>query len=148
MISQDYIIKDLDCANSAEAIEALGHLLYEGGAVKDTFIGAVLEREKVYPTGLPAAAFDIAIPHTDSVHVNSPAIAVGVLKKPVEFMQMGSTDIILNAELMIMLAIDDPHEQLSLLTKLMSLFQNETLLKEIKNADSEQSIYEILNNNI
>ena len=36
-----------------EAVLKLAQLLEAGGYVKDTFGQAVLEREKVFPTGLP-----------------------------------------------------------------------------------------------
>ncbi|WP_068674998.1 PTS sugar transporter subunit IIA [Oceanobacillus sp. Castelsardo] len=148
MISENHIIKDLECKDSQDAIEKLGTLLYNSGVVKETYVSAVKEREKIYPTGLPADAFDIAIPHTDSIHVNSSAIAVGVLKKPVEFTQMGSNDIVLHPQVIFMLAINDPHEQINILKRLMSLFQNKELLESVKNAEGTKEIYEILNKNI
>ena len=47
------------------------------------------EREKVFSTGLNFEEMGIAIPHTDSIHVNRQAIAVGILKEPVKILSYG-----------------------------------------------------------
>jgi len=148
LLRKEFILEDLKCRDAEDALRQLGTLLHKGGVVKDTFIDAVIKRERIFPTGLPAAAFDVAIPHTDSLHVKSSAIAVGIVKNPVEFIQMGSADIVLKPEIIIMLAIDNAHEQLSFLRKIMSLLQNESLLKEVQAAGSKEVIYELLTNNL
>lgn len=59
--------------------------MFEKGYVKSTYIDAVLEREKTLPTGLDIGEMCVAIPHTDSKHVNESNVALAVLKNPVEF---------------------------------------------------------------
>lgn len=144
MLKKELILLNMDCKDSQEAIRELAQAFVKEGAVKESFVEAVLEREKNYPTGLPAVAFDIAIPHTVSKHVIQPAMAVGVLKKPVEFHQMGSPDIILHPQILFMLAISDPKEQLSLLRRIMKLLQNKELLSGVKNAKSPDEVLRLL----
>lgn len=62
--------------------------MFEKGYVKSTYIDAVLEREKTLPTGLDIGEMCVAIPHTDSKHVNESNVALAVLKNPVEFRNM------------------------------------------------------------
>lgn len=144
MLRKELIKLNMNCRDSQEAIRTLAETFVKYGAVKESFVDAVMEREKNYPTGLPAVAYDIAIPHTVSKHVIEPAMAVGILNKPVEFHQMGSPEIILHPQVLFMLAISDPKEQLSLLRRIMKLLQNKELLIAVKNADTRDKVYDLL----
>ena len=145
MLKKKYILRDMDCKNSEDAIKMLAEVLEKDGAVKETFCKAVIDREKEYPTGLPAVAFDVAVPHTTGNHVNRPSIAVGFLSTPVTFRQMGSPDIELHPDVILMLAINDPSEQLELLKKLMVFLQNEKALKALKKSKTEDEVFDIVN---
>ena len=89
LLRKDLIRVNADYASREEALRSFAEVYVKAGVVKDTYPQAILDREKVYPTGLPAIAFDIAIPHCDSQYVNEPAIGVCTLAHPLEFNQMG-----------------------------------------------------------
>lgn len=144
MIKKELILLDVDCENREEVLRKLAAVFVENGRVKESFTNAVVEREKVYPTGLPAEAFDIAIPHTVSEHVIEPAIAVAVLRKPVEFQQMGSPEITLHPQLVMMMAIKDPKEQTTLLRKMMKMLQNSELLTAVKESKTPQEVVDLM----
>ncbi len=144
MLRKDLIRLDLDVANSEEAIRTLAEDFVRVGVVKPSFVDAVLEREKRSPTALPAVAYDIAIPHTVSQHVITPAMNVAILKHPVEFQQMGSPEITLHPQVLFMLAISDPKDQLTLLRRIMKMLQNKELLDQVRYAKSEEEIYDLL----
>jgi len=144
MLSRDLIRLDLDVKDSEEAIRTLAEDFVKAGVVKESFVDAVLEREKKSPTALPAIAYDIAIPHTVSAHVITPAMNVAVLKHPVEFQQMGSPEITLHPQVLFMLAISDPKDQLSLLRRIMKMLQNKELLDQIRGAKTTDAIYDLL----
>jgi PTS system galactitol-specific IIA component len=144
MLRKDLIRIELDVANSEEAIRVLADDFVKVGVVKPSFVDAVLEREKRSPTALPAVAYDIAIPHTVSEHVITPAMNVAVLKHPVEFQQMGSPEITLHPQVLFMLAISDPKDQLTLLRRIMKMLQNKELLDQVRNAQTADEIYDLL----
>lgn len=148
MLSKDLIRLDLDVANSEEAIRVLADDFVQAGVVKPSFVDAVLEREKKSPTALPAIAYDIAIPHTVSEHVITPAMNVAVLKHPVEFQQMGSPEITLHPQVLFMLAISDPKDQLALLRRIMKMLQNKELLDQVRCAKTRDEIYDLLKTKI
>ena len=113
--------------------------------VKETYIDAVINRERMYSTGLPTKGISVAIPHTDSSHVEKSAVAVAVLDKPVKFGLMGGEDNKeIDAKIVFLLAISDPKAQIELLKKLMKLFQNIEMLEKIASANSEEKIYDYL----
>lgn len=144
MLRKDLIRLDLDVANREEAIRILAEDFVKAGVVKPSFVDAVLEREQRSPTALPAVAYDIAIPHTVSEHVITPAMNIAVLKHPVEFQQMGSPEITLHPQVLFMLAISDPKDQLSLLRRIMKMLQNKELLNQVREAKTKDGIYDLL----
>jgi PTS system galactitol-specific IIA component len=145
MIQRELVLTGVSCNSAEELLRKLAVLFVEQGYARESFVQAIIEREKVYPTGVPASAFDIAIPHTVSEHVVEPAIAVAVLDKPLEFKEMGSPDITLHPQLVIMMAIKNPKEQNMLLRKMMKLIQNEDALMAIRNSMDPQAVVDIMN---
>lgn len=141
MLNRDLILLDMDCATSDEVIRTLARRFVEVGVVRESFVEAVAHRETVFPTALPAE-IPIALPHTASEHVITPAVGIGVLRHPVEFCQMGSPDIKLMPELVFMLAIKDPKAQIGLLKQMMKLIQNGELLRSIKEAGDAGTVYD------
>ncbi len=144
VLSKELVLVGMESASAEEAMRALGKTMLAAGLVRESFVEAVLEREKVYPTGIPAKVFDIAMPHTVADHVITPCLAVGVLREPVEFRQMGTPDIILHPRLIFMLAISDPKEQIDQLKKIMKLLQNDELLAGIRDAPDAERVVELL----
>ena len=138
-----------ESAQTREAIiRKLGNLLFKQGFVKDTYTQAVIDREKVFPTGLPARKAGVAIPHTDTEHVIKPAIAIATLENPVSFNMMGSPDNEIQVEIVIMLAVHDAKLVVPTLRKIIFILENDEALLAIKNADSKTTIKDTMINHI
>ncbi|EIJ77976.1 putative PTS IIA-like nitrogen-regulatory protein PtsN [Bacillus methanolicus PB1] len=126
---ESLILKDIDVNSREELLRTMAANLFSKGLVKESFIDAVIEREKTFPTGLPTNRISVAIPHTDSEHVNKKAISIAILKEPVKFGVMGEMDADTPVQIVFMLAIDEKDSHLVVLQKLMELFQNEEELQ-------------------
>ena len=144
VLKKELVLTGMEAATAEEAMRTLAGTLLAAGLVRESFVEAVLTREKTYPTGIPAKVFDIALPHTMAEHVITPCLAVGTLKEPVEFRQMGTPDIILHPRLIFMLAISDPKEQIGQLKRIMKLLQNDELLLGIRDAQNAEAVVELL----
>lgn len=131
MIHKELIFLDLAARNKQEVISKLADELFAAGKVRESYKQAVLEREETYPTGLPLGEYNIAMPHTFAEHVLEPVIAVARLKEPVEFLEMGTKDVSLSVSLVMMMAISNPQEQVGLLRKILRLFADEEVLREV-----------------
>lgn len=136
LLHEELVFFQVEANSREELLNKLSDELYIKNYVKDTFKEAVLEREQIFPTGLPTAGVKVAIPHTDAVHVIKPAIVIATLKNSIIFKEMGLGENDIDVELVIMMAINNPSEQVNTLSKLMGIFSNEELLKKIK--DSKQ----------
>ncbi|NRT77796.1 PTS sugar transporter subunit IIA [Clostridium beijerinckii] len=143
-MNSDLIALNLEVKNKEEVIQELGKRMFEKGYVKSTYIDAVLEREKTLPTGLDIGEMCVAIPHTDSKHVNESNVALAILKNPVEFRNMIDPSKKVEVMVVFLLAINDPDSQVTLLSKLMSVFQNVELLKQIKSSSSTEEVTKLL----
>lgn len=141
-ISPDIVMLDLDAASDQDAIDQLATRLLERGIVKESYIPAVKQREKDFCTGLGFEAMGVALPHTDSIHVNRQAIAIGVLKNPVTFHAMGMPEETVEVSLMFMLAIQKPEAQITFLGKMVEVFQTPGCLDSVKNAATPEEAAE------
>lgn len=147
---KELAVLNIRAESSLEVLDILAKRLLEEGLVKDTYADAVKAREKVYATGLELPEMSIAIPHTDAVHVNTPALCLGILDQPVSFGAMGTSDQFVQAEVVFMLAIKEPHAQLKVLQALMKVFQKEGRLSALKacktQEDAAKMLMELLQN--
>src|SRR5690554_3339187 len=121
-INSNLVLVNLEAKNSKEVLVKMGNNLEEQGFVHDSYTEAIIKREKEFPTAIPTASMGIAIPHTDAEHVKKAGISIATLKEPVTFKNMGTGED-MDVEIIFMLAVKDPNEQLNMLQRLMTIFQ-------------------------
>ena len=140
-VYEDLVVFGVDAKDAEDAIRQVGRHLLDKGFVKDTYIDAVAQREKEYPTGLQLKDLAVAMPHTAGVHVNTPAVCVAKLAHPVTFAHMGDPDTKREAALLFMMAIHTPDAPLHTLQKVMGVFTNETAVARFKAAADKHELY-------
>lgn len=145
-LDERLMMLDLDVKNSDEVFEQMGGRLVEEGYCKDTYVAALKERESHYPTGVDLDGVNFAMPHTDRVHVNKTAVAVGVLKEPVHFFHMGTEDQDVMVNVIFMLAVKDPNAHIDVLGRLLQMFQDQSMLESITKAKDQKEIITIFKN--
>ena len=146
MFDEEIVQLDITPKDSTEALSIVSDELIKKNVVKESYKDAIIKREEEFPTGLNAPSCGIAIPHTDAIHVNKPQIAIARLAQPVKFLQMGDgADV--EAKLIFMLALKEPHAQLETLQKLMALIQNETAVAELIAAKDSKTVINVLKEN-
>ena len=139
---------DLRAENEQEIFEQLGGVLVSEGYCKESYVKALSEREKVYPTGVLAGNIGVAIPHTDPCYVETTGIAIGVLKEPVSFFHMGTNpkeNVKVPVKFVMMLAITGK-QHLEVLQRAILLIQDAEILRTLVNAGNPEEIIQIINN--
>lgn len=139
-LKNELILLDVKAENQFELLEKVADNLHQLGYVKESYKNAVIEREKIFATGLPTLLGGVAIPHTDIQHVEKPAISIARLEKPVKFIIMGDDSATVDVDLIFMLAMKEEHAQLELLQSLMGILQDEKALGFIKKATNQDDI--------
>lgn len=144
-LSENLILTDLTAGSSEEVFRTIGGLLTREGFCRDSYVQALIDREKEYPTGLDMDGIGVAIPHTEVEHVIRPAMAIAVLKKPVPFELMGgekgeTTDV----RIVVVLAIRDASEHLDQVKALLKILQDNHVLRQMLDATSAEEVINIV----
>ena len=143
-LKKELVWLDIDYSSKENLFQEVGKKLYEMGYVKDSFANALSEREKNFPTGLATEPFQVAIPHTDSIHVQKEAIACIRLLNPIKFRDVGDDENEVDAEFVFVLCILEPEKQVDILKALVDTLSNEEIMRSIKTSENPDKVYEIL----
>ena len=122
----------------------MGGRLEKEGITKNSYVAALKEREEKYPTGLHTDGLLIAMPHTDSAHVNEACISIARLENPIPFHEMGNKKNTLDVEMVFMLALKDPEAHLKILQKIIGMFSDREVLKKLREAETAKKIYQVV----
>lgn len=143
VVEESNVITGLDAVDSSDVIQKLGQLLIKGSFVHETYIQAVIDREKTFPTGLRTVSGYVAIPHADSTFVKKTGIAIATLSQPVTFKSMENGSDEYPVTLVMLLAIKDVEEVVKVLQKVIALLENEEALSKVQSASNPKIIQEI-----
>ncbi|KAF1297363.1 PTS galactitol transporter subunit IIA [Enterococcus sp. JM4C] len=144
VLHEELVFRNIAVKNSEEALIFLAENLYQKGYVQKEYIQAIQEREKEYPTGLPSSEPGIAIPHANFELVKKTTLAIATIENPVLFNNMENNQEQLPVQIIIMMAIGEPHGQVEMLQKIVSIIQDEPLRKEMIQAVSDVELLRLL----
>lgn len=146
-LNRKLIKTGLKVNSKEELFQELGSLLIKEGFCLESYIKALTDREKEYPTGLDINGFGIAIPHTDTSHVIQPALAIAVLQNSVKFEIMGADEgEIVDVWIVVAMAIKDSRQHLDQVQVLLKILQDSIVLSQMKMAKTAEEIVTIIKN--
>ncbi len=148
LTNKNLVTLDLEAKSKVEVIEKLVEQLDREGVLesKEEFLKAVLDREKLSPTGLEEG---LAIPHGKSTAVKKATFAIARLKTPIEDWE--SIDEDNEVTLVFLLAIPKAEQgdtHIEVLTKLTSLLIQDGFIDTLQKARTENEIINILGKEI
>lgn len=123
-----------------EALHELVHRIKQVGSIdnEETFFKAIIEREKIVSTGI---GMGVAIPHAKLPSYDQFFIAIGLLKKPVEW------DALDGAPVRIVFMIGGPDdkqtEYLQILSSLTQAIKNEDIRKKLLTIQEPATMIEL-----
>ena len=150
LFSEDLIFIE-EANDSNDIFNKIGKKLIEKGLVKESFIQAVIEREKDYPTGLDLSVIDgeskipnVAIPHTESEHCNSKKVVVVKLKNEICFNNMISPTDQLKVKFLFMILNNEKGEQSNILANLMDFFTQGQNVNKLSELEDKKEIFKFV----
>ena len=143
-LNEELVFRNVQAKTDSEVLAFLASEMYKKNYVKEEYIQAIQEREKEYPTGLPSTPPGIAIPHANYEMVNKTTLAIATLKDPVLFHNMENNNEQLPIQIVIMMAIGEPHWQVEMLQKIVGIIQDEPLRQEMIRAGNDTELLELL----
>lgn len=143
-LNEELVFRNIKAGSDKEVLAFLANELYQRGYVKEDYIEAIQLRESEYPTGLPSTQPGVAIPHANFDLVNQTTLAIATLETAVGFRNMEDNQVILPTKIVIMMAIGEPHGQVEMLQKIVSIIQDEPLREQMTAANSDLKLLTLL----
>lgn len=144
-LNKKLILTGCEAAGKEDVFQKVGGLLIREGYCRDSYIKALTDREKEYPTGLDINGVGVAIPHTDVSHVIRSTIVPAILKKPVAFELMGGDEgDRVDVSIVFIMAIQDPKAHLDQVKVLLKILQDNNVLRELMSAKSEEDVIQTI----
>lgn len=141
LLDNDVVCLNLEAKSADDVIKNLGERLLKNGFVKESFVKAVLESEKILPTGIPLEGeLNAAIPHTDTIHVLKPGVALATLKYPVIFNNMVKPEEKVNVRLVFLLSLEHPKSQVEMLKEIAGVLQKPEAVERLISAATFEDV--------
>lgn len=142
-IDKDLIFLDPKVQSIDMLFELMCAELEKRGWIKADFFSSLIERERRFPTGLDTGKIKIAIPHTDPGRVIIEGMAVAVIKKPLDFAEMGYPDKrLLPVNIVFLLLLKKG--KVKFYHKLLNKIKNSDILLKIYESENRQDACQLL----
>lgn len=148
-----FFSKDLvfcfEADNQEQLFDQVATLLEEKKVVTDTYRSALIEREKMFPTGLDMEFLgkdlpNVAIPHTDTIHNLTENVVVVRLAKPVTFHNMIAPDKEVEVSLLFFIINNSSSSQTNILAQLMDFFTGNGHLEALSKITEPEALFQYI----
>ena len=95
--------------------------MYKTNSVCEKYLDSIIDREKIFPTGLKIGNINIAIPHTDHKYSNIEGIVLSTLKSPLIFKRMDDPDKDVSVDIIIHLFFNTGDKKVEVLPKILQM---------------------------
>ncbi|MDY4336777.1 PTS sugar transporter subunit IIA [Streptococcus sp. 21WXBC0057M1] len=139
----------LEADNQEQLFDQVATLLEEKKVVTDTYRSALIEREKMFPTGLDMEFLgkdlpNVAIPHTDTIHNLTENVVVVRLAKPVTFHNMIAPDKEVEVSLLFFIINNSSSSQTNILAQLMDFFTGDGHLEALSKLAEPEALFQYI----
>ena len=139
----------LEADNQEQLFDQVATLLEEKKVVTDTYRSALIEREKMFPTGLDMEFLgkdlpNVAIPHTDTIHNLTENVVVVRLAKPVTFHNMIAPDKEVEVSLLFFIINNSSSSQTNILAQLMDFFTGNCHLEALSKITEPEALFQYI----
>ena len=145
LFTPELVFFDFEASDRVDFFTKMSQILMDKGYVKESWLDAIMTREKNYPTGLAFEHISVALPHVDPEHLVKPYIAVIKPKEPVIFEGMAGIGGDIPAELIVNLGLLAHAEgQVAVLQALMGVFMEEDTVADIRAQTTPEGIVDTM----
>lgn len=146
LFTEENVYLEVLGSDFSEVLDNVAKELDKKGFINDGYVRGVLDREKVFPTGLEFPKYCIAIPHTDAEFIKEDAIAVVKPKEKIIFRDMATNSKDLEVEVFLLLLISKNENQVKVLSSVIRNFSDEEFYNGILNSNDKKQILNIIKN--
>ena len=145
LFTPELVFFDFEASDRVDFFTKMSQILMDKGYVKESWLDAIMTREKNYPTGLAFETVSVALPHIDPEHLNKPYIAVIKPKEPIAFRGMAGIDGDVPAQIIVNLGLTAHEEgQVAVLQALMGVFLDTDAVSRIMAQTTPEGMVETM----
>ena len=145
MFDENLVFLDIEAHTYEEVLKFSYDHLQKMNFVENEYLNSILQREKVFPTGLKThVGIDVAIPHTEAEFARKEVVVFIRTKQYVRFNHMVDPDEEVFTRLIFNIVVKNPKKQVVFLTKFMKVFQNKELLTFLSTEIDKKKIIDAL----
>lgn len=139
LISKELVNLHLKSLSKNDVLDEMAEMVYKNGNVKnkELFKKEILERENISSTGIGE---EIAIPHVKSDNIISPAIAIGISNKGIDYQSFDNKPV----KIIFLLISNNNDSHLDILSTLSTFLMDEHFVKQMINANDYNEIIDII----
>lgn len=138
-LHDDLVFLNKEYNDYEELLSQIMNTLVDKNYVEKEFEGALVEREKEFPTALQLDGYAVAIPHGGSQYVLKDFISLVTLTNPIRMNRMDNPDELLEVDLLFIIGLAESETHLQCLKELMNLIQDPKVIGELKKGTSIMS---------
>lgn len=136
MVSEELVFMDMDYEHRYEVVEMLANALYQRGYAEKELIHSAVSRERMSATSIGGA---VAIPHGNPSFIRKSAIAVGILKNPLNWGNESVSVVFLLA-----ISKEDHGDIRGIIGKIASLSESPALVQELIHVRDKSKFLQLL----
>lgn len=131
-LHHDLVFLNKEYQNYEDLLLDTTKILVSKNYVAEGFDGALLEREKEYPTALQLDGYAVAIPHGGSQFVLKDFVSLVTLKNPIKMSQMDDPQELLPIDILFIIGFSQSKTHIKVLKQLMALIQDPKVIEDLK----------------
>jgi PTS system galactitol-specific IIA component len=136
---------DFEADSRDDLIRKMAEEAIDAGYATGGYADDVIEREDLYPTGLPTEVMKVAVPHAMvQDHVKSAAIVIARLAHPIDFKEMGDGVNDVPVDMVFMLVAKGDKDHLAVLQRLICVFAIPDFMTQLKATRTPEELIELL----
>ncbi|MPW25485.1 PTS sugar transporter subunit IIA [Alkalibaculum sp. M08DMB] len=137
-----------DIKTKEEVIKKMSDYLLDKGYITDEYYLATIERETIFPTGLPTKPIGTAIPHSEAENVVKPAVILAVLNNTVKFSDMSNRENEIDVGIVFLMALKGENNQINYLRNIADFCKEEENVLKIYNSKCKKEAMVIFSEEI
>lgn len=141
LIHENLIFFDMEATSRDDLIGAMAAAAVAAGYATTGYAADVIERENLYPTGLPTEPLHVAMPHAMvQDHVTQAAIVIARPAHPILFKEMGDGEHDVTADIVFLLVAQGDQGHMAILQRLICIFGNSNALQTLGAAQTPHEL--------
>ena len=144
LLSESLILTRQSFADQSELFNFVHNKLLSLNLVHTSYLNGVTSREELYPTGLNLGNHCVAIPHTDSEHIQKDFLLVITFETPISFYQMDDDEKEIDVDMCVFFGLKEGKDNPLILQDIFHFIQEKETISAVISANSSNQVIDLI----